>query len=331
MSILVAGGAGYIGSIVVEQLIAAGREVVVLDNLSRGHRDAVHPDASFVKGECRDIDLLKQTFELYNVEAVMHFCALSLVGESVEAPLSYYKNNLADSISLVEACLNADIRKFIFSSTAAVYGEPESLPINENNATIPTNPYGRTKLFFEHFLQDCDHAYGFKSVRLRYFNAAGATEKFGEDHTPETHLIPVVLDASDGKIEQIKIFGDDYETPDGTCVRDYIHVSDLADAHILALNHLEKGGDSATYNLGNGLGFSVKAVIECAEAVTGKDIPKSMDRRRPGDPAQLVASSDRIHKDLGWNPKHPDLKKIVVDAYDWRQRNPKGYDDKNER
>ncbi|MBN1516284.1 UDP-glucose 4-epimerase GalE [Candidatus Sumerlaeota bacterium] len=327
MSILVAGGAGYIGSVVVEQLIEEGRDVVVLDNLSRGHRSAANPKATFVHGDCGDMDLLSQTIALHGIKSVMHFCALSLVGESVEAPASYYRNNISQSVALVEACLNAGIRNFIFSSTAAVYGEPESVPITEDSKTQPTNPYGRTKLFFEYFLRDCDAAYGLKSVCLRYFNAAGASKEYGEDHSPETHLIPLVLDAAVGKRESISIFGHDYDTPDGSCIRDYIHVLDLADAHLLALQRLEKGGASDYFNLGNGNGYSVREVIECARKITGLEIKSEETGRRPGDPARLVASADKARNVLGWKPRFPELEKIIQDAWDWRQKNPDGYAD----
>lgn len=326
MNILVAGGAGYIGSVTVEQLLAAGHDVTVYDNLSRGHAESVPSEARFVEGDLADYDLLESTFSESQFDAVMHFCASSLVGESVTEPLRYYDNNMANGIQLVRAMLAHDVKKFVFSSTAAIFGEPDTVPITEEAAKKPENPYGRTKLFFEHFLKDCDHAYGLKSVCLRYFNAAGATERCGEDHTPETHLIPLVLQVAAGKRESISVFGNDYPTRDGTCVRDYIHVIDLAQAHLLAVNHLAKTNTSDVFNLGNGDGYTVLEVITAAEHVTGKKIAQLMGPRRAGDPAVLVASSDKIRKQLDWTPQFPKLDPIIESAWKWMQSHPDGYE-----
>ena len=325
MSICVIGGAGYIGSVTVEKLLDAGKDVVVYDNLSRGHEQAVPPEAVFVKGDHSDRKLLKNTLEKYNCSAVMHFSALSLVGESVEKPLLYYENNVAGGVELVKAMKEAGVSRMIFSSTAAVYGEPETMPIREDALLKPTNPYGNTKLAFERLLEDLSGSGDFSAVRLRYFNAAGATEQRGEDHRPETHLIPIVLQVAAGEREAIKVFGGDYPTGDGACVRDYIHVADLAQAHILALEYLENGGETDVFNLGNGCGFSVLQVIETAEKVTGKRIPRRKAPRRPGDPAVLIASSEKIRRKLGWRPALPELETIIETAWKWRQSHPGGY------
>ena len=327
MKILVAGGAGYIGSVCVEQLVERGHDVVVVDNLSRGHRHAVHPGARLEVGDLCDVAFLKRVFSETSFDALMHFCAASLVGESVTDPLPYYQNNLANGFNLVRAMLDHGVKHFVFSSTAALFGEPRSVPIDEDAIKDPTNPYGRTKLFFEGFLRDCDAAYGLKSICLRYFNAAGASEKFGEDHDPETHLIPLVLQVAAGKREQINIFGDDYPTPDGTCVRDYIHVIDLAEAHILALDYLRRANVSDQFNLGNGQGYSVMEVVAAAESVTGQHIAREISERRSGDPAILVAASQKARKDLGWEPTRGDLGEIIRSAWQWMESHPTGYAD----
>lgn len=315
--ILVTGGAGYIGSHTVRRLRKKGYDVVVYDNLSKGHRWAVK-DAELVVGDILDYARVCEVIKKYGIDSVIHFAAYSLVGESMQDPQMYYVNNVSGTISLLRAMINCGVKKIVFSSTAAVYGEPEEVPIKEDSRLNPTNVYGRTKLMIESILRDYDMAYGLKYVALRYFNAAGADDKgdIGEDHTPETHLIPLVLKAAKGEREDIKIFGTDYNTPDGTCVRDYIHVNDLADAHVLALESL-KEGRSNVYNLGNGNGFSVKQVIEVAEKVTGKSINKVESDRRPGDPAVLIASSEKIRKELGWRPVYTDLEKIIQTAWDW--------------
>lgn len=325
MKILVAGGAGYIGSVCVEQLVERGHDVVVVDNLSRGHRHAVHPDARLEVGDLSDVAFLKRVFSEANFDAVMHFCAASLVGESVTDPLPYYENNLTNGFKLVRTMLDHGVKHFVFSSTAALFGEPRSVPINEDAIKDPTNPYGRTKLFFEGFLSDCDAAYGLKSICLRYFNAAGASAKFGEDHNPETHLIPLVLQVAAGKRKAIRIFGDDYPTPDGTCVRDYIHVIDLAEAHILALDYLRRTNLSDQFNLGNGKGFSVLEVVRAAERVTRQPISWELAPRRSGDPAVLVASAEKARTILAWAPDCADLENIIATAWGWIKKYPQGY------
>jgi UDP-glucose 4-epimerase len=324
MRVLVTGGAGYIGSVVTEQLIDDGNQVVVYDNLSKGHRGAVVAGAEFVEADLFDADRLKQTFHDQKIEAVIHMAASSLVGESCEQPHKYYQNNVIAGLVLLEAMLVCDVKRLVFSSTAATYGEPESQPIEESAATNPTNPYGETKLAFEHALKWYDRAYALRYASLRYFNAAGATENCGEDHDPETHIIPITLQAAAGKRPRIEIYGDDYPTPDGTCIRDYIHVIDLARAHIQALDALSEG--SRIYNLGcGGAGYSVREVIETARRVTGKEIPANVGPRRPGDPATLVASSDKIKSELGWQPQYQDLELIIESAWRWMQKHPDGY------
>ncbi len=325
MRILVAGGAGYIGSITVEHLVEQGHEVTVIDNLDRGHQAGVHPDAEFQKLDLADSAGLDTLFKNGRFDAVMHFCASSLVGESVTAPLQYYRNNISNGLNLVEAMVRHDVSRFVFSSTAAIFGEPTEQPITELTPKNPLNPYGRTKLYFEHLLKDAEVAHGLKSVCLRYFNAAGATKDRGEDHRPESHLIPLIIDAARGRRDSITVFGNDYPTPDGTCVRDYIHVSDLAQAHILAVEHLGSAATGDAFNLGNGTGFSVKQVIETVEKVTGKAVKVIQGERRAGDPAVLVASSQKIRTALGWNPKYTDLESIVDSAWQWVQKNPDGY------
>ncbi|HEY9720911.1 MAG TPA: UDP-glucose 4-epimerase GalE [Oscillatoriaceae cyanobacterium] len=323
MRIMVVGGAGYIGSVTVERLLQAGHEVLVFDSLLKGHREAIPEGVPFVHGDMGHGPDLARAFETGPFDAVMHFAALSLVGESVQHPSRYFINNVANGLTLLDAMLEHGVKKFVFSSTAAVYGEPTEWPIREDFPTQPTNPYGESKLAFEKVLKWYEQAYGLRYAALRYFNAAGATERVGEDHEPETHLIPLVLQVAQGKREAISIFGDDYATPDGTCVRDYIHVVDLADAHVRALSILDTR--SQTYNLGNGTGFSVKEVIEAARKVTGHPIPAKLAPRRAGDPAVLVASSARIREELGWNPAHPNVETIIADAWNWHQRHPHGY------
>ncbi|MEP7213647.1 MAG: UDP-glucose 4-epimerase GalE [Acidobacteriota bacterium] len=316
MNVLVTGGAGYIGSVVVEECLRAGHQTAVIDNLVKGHRDMVAPDARFVEGDLNDAALLKKVFSEHKIEAVIHMAAYSLVGESVGEPAKYYANNVVAGLSLLNAMRDAGIKKLVFSSTAAVYGEPEKQPVVETDTLQPTNPYGETKLAFEHALKTYDAAYGLKYVTLRYFNAAGATERCGELHDPETHLIPLVLKAARGEMPAIQIFGDDYPTRDGTCVRDYIHVVDLARAHILALKDLDT--KSATYNLGcGGNGYTVREVIDAATSVTGKEIPVKIGARRAGDPAVLVASSEKAQSELGWQPEFEDIKLIIESAWKW--------------
>ncbi len=325
MKILVTGGAGYIGSVTVERLVAQGHSVVVYDNLVKGHRAAVAPGATLVVGDLLDTPALVATLREHASEAVIHFAAYSLVGESMADPGRYFRNNVAGSISVANALAEAGVHALVFSSTAAVYGEPEQQPILEDAALAPTNAYGASKLTFEQLLPWYTRAYGLRYVSLRYFNAAGASERYGEVHDPETHLIPIVLGVALGQRAAIEIYGDDYPTPDGTNIRDYIHVIDLAEAHLLALQHLTRGGDSATFNLGNGRGFSVKEVIDVARRVTGREIPAKVGPRRAGDPAVLVASSDRIHAALGWTPRYPDLETIIGTAWQWQQAHPLGY------
>jgi UDP-glucose 4-epimerase len=314
MNILVTGGAGYIGSVVVEQLMGDGHEVTVYDNLSKGHRESVAPGAEFVQAELLDSETLTATLLKRKIEAVIHMAADSLVGESVEKPHKYYQNNVVAGLAMLEAMRKAGVARLVFSSTAAVYGEPVKQPIEETDPTGPTNTYGETKLAFERALHWYSQAYNFRYVALRYFNAAGATEHCGEYHDPETHLIPIVLQVAAGKRQHVEIYGDDYPTTDGSCVRDYIHVVDLARAHILALNILDQ--KCAVYNLGcGGDGYSVREVVEIAREVTGKEIPIKVGPRRPGDPAVLIASSDQIKKDLGWSPRFGDLRLIIESAW----------------
>jgi UDP-glucose 4-epimerase len=324
MRVLVTGGAGYIGSVVTEQLIGDGHEVVVYDNLSKGHRSAVVAGAEFVPASLSDAETLNQTLAGRKIEAVIHMAASSLVGESVENPSKYYVNNVVAGLVLLETMLRCDVKRLVFSSTAAVYGEPEAQPIEESTLTNPTNPYGETKLAFEHALKWFDRAHGLRYASLRYFNAAGATENCGEDHDPETHIIPITLQAAAGKRSHVEIYGEDYPTPDGTCIRDYIHVIDLARAHIQALEALSDG--SRIYNLGcGGAGYSVRDVIETAQRVTGKAVPTRFGPRRPGDPAILIASSDKIKRELGWRPQYQDLGLIIESAWRWMQTHPDGY------
>ena len=326
MTILVSGGAGYIGSHTVLYLKQKGIDVVVYDNLQTGHIEALK-DVPLVKGDLRDEATLKTVFEDYKIDAVIHFAASSLVGESVQDPLKYYENNVAGTLSLLKQMIAHDVKKIVFSSTAATYGEPKSIPIKESDPTMPTNPYGETKLAIEKMFKWSEAAYGLKSVSLRYFNAAGADPNgsIGEDHQPESHLIPLVLQVALGQREHISIFGNDYPTEDGTCIRDYIHVMDLADAHFRAVKRLDEKGESGTYNLGNGTGFSVKEVIDTCRRVTGHEIPAVESPRRAGDPAVLIASSEKAEKELGWKPQYTELDKIVEHAWAWHKNHPTGY------
>lgn len=324
MRVLVTGGAGYIGSVVTEELVNDGHQVVVYDNLVKGHREAVVSGARFVQGDLLDAATLRQTLKDGPIEAVIHMAAYSLVGESVEQPSKYYDNNFVSGLVLLNTMLECDVKRIVFSSTAATYGEPESQPIFETAPTNPTNPYGESKLAFERAMHWYERAYGLRYVSLRYFNAAGASEKCGEDHDPESHIIPIALQAAAGKRPQVEIFGDDYPTPDGTCLRDYIHVIDLARAHILALDVMSEG--SRIYNLGcGGDGYSVREVIETARRVTGKDIPVRVGPRRAGDPAVLIAGSDKIKSELGWQPRFQNLELIVKSAWQWMQTHANGY------
>jgi len=321
MAILIIGGAGYIGCHTVAELLDQKKEIVVLDSLEKGHRNAIL-GGKFYCGNIDNEEFLERVFTENEIQSVIHFAAYSLVGESVVNPDKYYKNNVGCTLKLLEKMNEHAVKKIVFSSTAAVYGEPQKTPIEEGEDTMPTNPYGETKLTIEKMLKWFDSAYGIKYVSLRYFNAAGAhtSGRIGEDHHPETHLIPIIMQAALGKRDKLQVYGDDYDTPDGTCIRDYIHVTDLASAHILALKHLDEGGDSRVYNLGNGKGFSVKEVIDMAKRVTGRKIDYEVVSRRPGDPAVLVASSKRIMKELGWKPEYNGLEKIVETAWKWHSR-----------
>ena len=327
MAILVLGGAGYIGSHTVYELIAAGRDVVVADNLLTGFRAAVHPKARFYELDIRDQAALDKLFETEQIEGVIHFAASSQVGESMKDPLKYYDNNLYGTTVLLRSMVAHGVDKIVFSSTAATYGEPQRVPILENDPTVPTNCYGETKLSMEKMMRWTSQAHGLRYVALRYFNACGAhpSGAIGEAHDPETHLIPLILQVPNGTRAKISIFGDDYPTPDGTCIRDYIHVTDLAQAHILALDYLMNGGENNVFNLGNGVGFSVKEVIDVARKVTGHAIPAEICPRRAGDPAQLVASSEKAKSVLGWKPQFADLETIVSTAWAWHQSHPHGY------
>ena len=325
MKILVTGGAGYIGSVVTEELLDDGHEAIVYDSLYKGHRGAVDPRAKFVQADLTDSETLREVLNLNHIEAVMHLAADSLVGESVEQPAKYYRNNVIAGLNLLDAMRDCGVRQMVFSSTAATYGEPEKQPIAETDPTNPTNPYGETKLAFERALSWYEHAYGMRYASLRYFNAAGATERCGEWHDPETHLIPLVLQAAAGMRDHLAIYGDHYPTRDGTCVRDYIHVVDLARAHILALRSLDER--SAIYNLGcGGEGYSVQEVIDTGRAVTGCDIATQVASRRAGDPAVLIASSEKIRSELGWQPEFQDLGAIIQSAWNWLVAHPQGYE-----
>lgn len=327
MNILVTGGAGYIGSIVVEELIRRGYSVIVLDNLSTGHRAAVHPQATFVYGDLADRQTVHTVFETYPIDAVMHFASYTLVAESIELPFKYLGENVTNGLNLLQEAVAHGVRRFILSSTANLFDRPRRIPIDEAEDIVPGSPYGESKNLLERVLSWLDRIYGFRYAALRYFNAAGASPsgERGEDHNPETHLIPRVLQVALGLQDRVTIFGDDYPTRDGTCVRDYIHVTDLAQAHILALEALGQG--SRTYNLGNGQGFTVKEVIETCREVTGHPIPAVVGPRRPGDPAVLVASSEKIRRELGGTPQYPDLRTIVEHAWNWHRTHPHGYGD----
>ena len=321
------GGTGYIGSHTVFELIDKGEDVVVADNLQTGHRESVHSKARFYKGDIRDEAFLNDLFKKENISSVIHFAANSLVGESMTDPLKYYDNNLYGTMILLKSMISNGIDKIVFSSTAATYGEPESIPILETDKTEPTNTYGETKLSMEKMFKWVSQAHGLRYVSLRYFNACGAhiSGKIGEDHYPETHLIPLILQVPNGKREFVSIFGDDYKTKDGTCIRDYIHVTDLAQAHIQAVKYLAEGNKSDIFNLGNGVGFSVNEVIETARKVTGHPIPAKISPRRAGDPAILIASSKKAKNILGWKPKHDSLEEIIETAWRWHKNHPDGY------
>ncbi len=325
MAILVTGGAGYIGSVTVELLRARGERVVILDNLTRGHRAAVEATIPFYEGDVGDSALVERISKEHDIEACIHFAALAYVGESVAEPARYFENNVAQGIRLLDALLNAQVRQVVFSSTCATYGEPQHMPIDETHPQQPTNPYGWSKFMIERVLEAYNRAYELRFVALRYFNAAGALETRGEHHEPETHLIPNVLAAATGKLPFVSVFGNDYATPDGTCIRDYIHVADLGDAHIRALNYLRQGGDSTHINLGNGQGYSVLEVIEAARRVTGKPIEARFEPQRPGDPSRLVADAGKALQVLGWRPAYADLTKIIQTAWDWHLAHPAGY------
>lgn len=327
MAVLICGGAGYIGSHVFNELLNQNIEAVIIDSLEYGHKEAIKECKNFYKGNIGDSDLLNDIFKKHNIDSVMHLCAYIEVGESVQNPAKYYLNNLCNSINLINSMLKAKVKNFIFSSTAAVYGEPESIPLKEDCRKEPTNPYGDSKLALEKILSWYSKAYDFNFVALRYFNASGAHPDghIGEDHNPESHLIPLILQVPLGERESIKIFGDDYPTPDGTCLRDYIHVCDLALAHIDAMNYLKKGGKSLSCNLGNGNGFSVKEVIEIARKITRHSIPAEVCPRRAGDSSELIASSERAKEILGWTPKITSLETIVETAWNWHKNHPNGY------
>ena len=329
MAILVCGGAGYIGSHAVHALVEKGEEVVIVDNLQTGHRGALNPAAKFYEGDIRDASVLDRIFTENKIEAVIHFAANSLVGESMEKPLLYFNNNVYGMQVLLEGMVRHGVDKIVFSSTAATYGEPKRVPIHEDDETCPTNTYGETKLTMEKMMKWVSRANGVRYVSLRYFNAAGALPdgSIGEDHKTETHLIPLILQVPTGRRDHITVFGDDYPTPDGTCLRDYIHVDDLADAHVLALEYLRKGGVSDIFNLGNGQGFSVKEMIAAAEKATGRSIKVEIGARRAGDPAQLIASSEKARTVLGWKPQFTDVEQVIGTAWKWHESHPHGYED----
>ncbi len=329
MSVLVCGGAGYIGSHCVYELTSRGEEVVLVDNLQTGHKKAIHPEAKFYEGDIRDFDFLNNVFKENQIDAVIHFAANSLVGESMQLPLKYYSNNVHGTQILLEAMVANDVKKIVFSSTAAVYGEPESVPILETDRTNPTNTYGETKLAMEKMMKWSDIAHGIKYISLRYFNVAGAHKNglIGEDHNPETHIIPLILQVPLGKREKIMVYGDNYPTKDGTCIRDYIHVMDLIDAHILALEKLREGYNSDVFNLGSGSGFTVKEMIDAARKVTGHEIPAEIAERRAGDPAVLIASSEKARKILGWVPKFTDVEEVIKSAWNFHNTHKNGFEE----
>ncbi|OOM11139.1 UDP-glucose 4-epimerase GalE [Clostridium saccharobutylicum] len=328
MSILVLGGAGYIGSHAVNQLVDNDYDVVVVDNLQTGHEDAINKKAKFYKGDIRDKEFLTDVFKKENFDGVIHFAANSIVGESMQKPLMYFNNNVYGMQVLLEVMNENNVKHIVFSSTAATYGEPKQIPITEDMDTCPTNTYGETKLAMEKMMKWCDKAYSMKYVALRYFNVAGAKDdgSIGEDHNPETHLIPIVLQVALGKREFITIYGDDYDTEDGTCIRDYVHVEDLIEAHILALKYLMNGGESNVFNLGSSQGFSVKEIVEAVRNVTKLPIPEKIGERRAGDPSTLIASSEKARKILGWNPTRTNIDRIISDAWKWHQSHKNGYE-----
>ena len=328
MSVLVLGGAGYIGSHTVYELIDNGYDTVVADNLSTGHIQAVHPKARFYKGDIRDKEFLNDLFKKEDIDSVIHFAAYSLVGESMQEPIKYYNNNLYGTMNLLECMESNNVKNIVFSSTAAVYGEPERVPISESDFTEPTNTYGETKLSMEKMMKWQSQAKGLNFVALRYFNACGAhvSGEIGEDHFPESHLISIILQVPNKKRSAITIFGNDYNTPDGTCIRDYVHVTDLARAHILAMEYLKKGGSNNVFNLGSGVGFSVKEIVEAAEKATGFEIPKEFGQRRAGDPAKLIASSQKAKEVLGWKPEFDNIDYIIKTAWLWHKNHPNGYE-----
>ncbi len=325
MTILVTGGAGYIGSATVELLCGKGETVVVLDNLVYGHRAAVDAEIPFYQGNIGDAELIKKIVAAHQITACVHFAAYAYVGESVTNPAKYFENNTVQTNQLLNALIESNVKNIVFSSTCASYGDPHYIPIDEKHPQKPVNPYGWTKFMTERILESYDTAYDLKFVALRYFNAAGATEKRGEHHEPETHLIPNILSAADGNLSFVSVYGGDYETNDGTCVRDYIHVSDLADAHVRALDYLKNGGDSTHINLGNGHGFSVLEVIEAARKVTGKTIELKIEPRRAGDPSHLIANARKASEVLGWKPQYAEIETIIETAWVWKQKNPNGY------
>lgn len=321
MKILVCGGAGYIGSACTEYLLDHGHDVTVFDALITGHREAVDPRAKFIEGNFADRDVIMDAVKGQDYEAMMHFAAFSLVGESMKDPGKYFRNNLSAAINMADAAVEGGVRAIVFSSTAATFGEPKEMPITEATPQLPINPYGESKLAFEKVLKWYNQIHGIQYAALRYFNAAGATENFGEDHNPETHLIPIILQVAQGKREKIMIYGDDYDTPDGACIRDYIHILDLAQAHMLALNAPRSGG----FNLGTGNGLSVKEIIDAAREVTGHPIPAEVAPRRAGDPPRLIAGSELAKKELGWKPQYEDVRKIIESVWKWIQKYPNGY------
>jgi UDP-glucose 4-epimerase len=325
MSILITGGAGYVGSAIAEEAVKSGHHVIVLDNLSQGHRRAVPADAAFIEGDFGDKDLLDTVFSKYSINAVMHIAASTIVSESVTDPAPYFQNNVCNSLILLNKMVEYNVLKIVFSSSCAVYGHPEKTPINENTPKNPINPYGEAKLMFERFLFWYARAYKMDSVALRYFNAAGATECHGEDHSPETHLIPILFQTVTGQRENFKIFGNDYPTPDGTCVRDYVHVADIASAHLLSLNYLTVRPGCHAFNLGNGHGYSVKEICDTIMQICNKKITTNYDERRPGYPPVLVADAKLVREQLGWLPRYAGIETIVQSAWQWQQKHPNGY------
>lgn len=325
MSTLITGGAGYIGSVTVELMRKQDRDVVVLDNLTGGHQGSLDGDVKFYIGDVGDPDLVKHIIEANKVDSCIHFAAYANVSESVSEPSKYFENNTFQTNILLKTLIGANVKQVVFSSTCSTYGEPQKVPIGEGHRQVPVNPYGWSKFMTERILESFDAAYGLKSVALRYFNAAGATAKCGEHHDPETHLIPLLLNVANGDLPHISVFGNDYSTPDGTCIRDYVHVADLADAHIKALEYLRRGGESTQLNLGTGRGYSVFEAVETAQSVTGRNIPMKVEPRRDGDPDQLVADSAKAYEVLGWEPSYTCLESIIKTAWAWKQAHPQGY------